>query len=94
MLQSMAEAKANLQNLTEGFRDLKRSVEELVDRIDADIDTLRTKSESVGILQVVQAEHARRIGVVEDRSNSINLKIAFASGGLAVLMVILKLVWK
>ena len=110
MLQSMARTEEKVENLVTSFRDLKRSVEELVDRVSEDVDSLRSKFNDVGVLQVTQIEHARRLGQVEadirtkadaavvsglaTKVDSINSKVLFASGGVAVISVLVSHFWK
>lgn len=101
MLQSMARTETEVKNLSQSVRELKDSVEELVDRLEGDIDTLRDRTGKVELLEEREKELRRRVDILEAKheesrqvQDKTNTKIAFASGGVAVLSVLLKVLWK
>lgn len=66
-IRAIARSEAKVEALTESMRDLKRAVEELIDRVDADIDTLRAKWENFAVVASGVDDLKRRMTIVETK---------------------------
>ncbi len=75
-IRAVARSEAKVEALTEAFKDLKRAIEELVDRIDADIDGLRSKSEGFAVVTSVVDDLRRRVTVVETKVEAQGIELA------------------
>lgn len=101
LVKTVTQTEVEVRNLVATVRELRHSIEELVDRFDADLDSIRQRTETIAIVQANLVDMSRRIGVVEAREekrdveiSAINWRLAFASGAVAVLSVLLHLLWK
>lgn len=75
-IRAITRNEEQVKALTESMRDLKRAVEELIDRVDADIDTLRTKTEAFGVIAANVDDVKRRVTVLETKVETAGLEAA------------------
>lgn len=75
-IRAVARSEAKVEALTEVIRELKRAVEELVDRVDADIDSLRAKSEGFAVVSSNVDDLRRRMTVVETKLEAQGIDLA------------------
>jgi predicted RNase H-like nuclease (RuvC/YqgF family) len=98
MLQAMARNEAKVEALTNSMRDLKSAVEELIDRVDADIDTLRSRTEAISAINVACTDNTRRITTLETTVKTLESRVVYAggfgAGAGAALALIMRLIWK
>lgn len=80
-IRAMARSEAKVEALTESMRELKRAVEELIDRVDADVDALRTKAESFGVIAAAVDELKRREAVLETKIENFGTEQAALKTG-------------
>lgn len=66
-IRAITRQEAKVEALTESMRELKRAVEELIDRVDADIDTLRTKTEAFSVIGANVVDIQRRMTILETK---------------------------
>lgn len=76
MIRAVARGEAEIKALTEIVRELKHAIEELVDRVDADIDTLRSKSEGFAVVSSTVDDLRRRMTVVETKVEAQGIDLA------------------
>lgn len=79
MLQAMARSEAKVEALTSSMRDLKTAVEELIDRVDADIDTLRSRTEAITAISVSGTDNTRRIVALEAKQEALERRVYYAA---------------
>jgi chromosome segregation ATPase len=75
-IRAIARNEAKVEGLVDVIRELKRTIEELVDRMDADIDTLRTKSEAFAVVAAAVDDLRRRVTIVETKFETQTISIA------------------
>lgn len=75
-IRALARNEAKVETLTESMRELKRAVEELIDRVDADIDTLRAKAEGIAVTAAAVTDLQRRATVLETKVETLGLENA------------------
>jgi predicted RNase H-like nuclease (RuvC/YqgF family) len=66
-IRAIARSETKVEALTESMRELKKAVEELIDRVDADIDTLRAKAEGFAVTAANVDDLRRRVTVLETK---------------------------
>lgn len=75
-IRAIARSEVKVEALTEAMRELKHAVEELVDRVDADIDTLRSKTEAFAVTTSNVDDLRQRVTVLETRVEAQGIAIA------------------
>lgn len=76
MIRAVARGEVEIKALTEMVRELKHAVEELCDRLDADIDTLRGKTEGFAVTTSTVDDLRRRMVVVETKVEAQGVALA------------------
>lgn len=72
-IRALARHEAKVEALTDSMRDLRKAIEELIDRVDADIDTLRAKSESFAVVASNVDDLKRRATILETKLEALAL---------------------
>lgn len=70
-IRALQRNESKVEALTDSMRELKRAVEELIDRVDADIDTLRVKSEGIAVTAAAVTDIQRRVTVAETKIEAL-----------------------
>lgn len=86
-IRAMARGEAKVETLTENFRELKRTIEELIDRVDTDVDTLRQKTEGLGVISAAIEDFKRRATVIETKVDVYAIDMATLKAGFTAASV-------
>lgn len=70
-IRALQRNESKVEALTDSMKELKRAVEELIDRVDADIDTLRVKSEGIAVTAAAVTDIQRRVTVAETKIEAL-----------------------